>query len=211
MAPVAALLLMHLPAEQAFWCLVSLCDKYIPGYYSPGMEAIQLDGDILFGLLRKVSPGAYRYVLYSTVQYVLTYCGSVFFDILITLCFTHFAFPHYFYSFIIYSLHFPILFFTRFYSTHFACPYYLCFLVCSLRFPSSWICLLRSVPQAPPEAGGRARDVHDGVVPVRLRPHPPLALRPQGLGHVHVRGGQGENGSDDEDEIRKKKQTNIVS
>ena len=24
------------------------------GYYSPGMEAIQLDGDILFGLLKKV-------------------------------------------------------------------------------------------------------------------------------------------------------------
>ncbi len=60
MAPVAAVLLMHMPAESAFWCLVSLCDKYIPGYYSPGMEAIRLDGDILFGLLRKVSPAAHR-------------------------------------------------------------------------------------------------------------------------------------------------------
>ncbi len=63
MAPVAALLLMNMPAEQAFWCLVLLCDKYIPGYYSPGMEAIKLDGDILFGLLKKVSPGAYRYYI----------------------------------------------------------------------------------------------------------------------------------------------------
>jgi hypothetical protein len=36
-APVAAFLLMHMPAEQAFWCLVSVCDKYLFGYYSQGM------------------------------------------------------------------------------------------------------------------------------------------------------------------------------
>jgi len=35
MAPVAAVLLMHMTAEEAFWCLVMICDKYIPGYYSP--------------------------------------------------------------------------------------------------------------------------------------------------------------------------------
>ena len=32
-APLAALLLMNMPSEQAFWCLVSICDRYIPGYY----------------------------------------------------------------------------------------------------------------------------------------------------------------------------------
>lgn len=42
MAPIAALLLMNMPAEQSFWCLVAICDKYIPGYYSPGMEAIKV-------------------------------------------------------------------------------------------------------------------------------------------------------------------------
>ena len=31
MAPLAALLLMSMPAEHAFWCLVAICDKYIPG------------------------------------------------------------------------------------------------------------------------------------------------------------------------------------
>ena len=36
MAPIAALLLMSMPAEQAFWVMVMVCDKYIPGYYSPG-------------------------------------------------------------------------------------------------------------------------------------------------------------------------------
>ncbi|XP_029820778.1 TBC1 domain family member 10A [Manacus vitellinus] len=33
-APIAAVLLMHMPAEQAFWCLVQICEKYLPGYYS---------------------------------------------------------------------------------------------------------------------------------------------------------------------------------
>ncbi|GIX74887.1 TBC1 domain family member 10B [Caerostris extrusa] len=37
-APIAAALLMHMPAEQAFWCLVAICEKYLPGYYSPGLK-----------------------------------------------------------------------------------------------------------------------------------------------------------------------------
>ncbi|XP_054851403.1 TBC1 domain family member 10B [Eublepharis macularius] len=61
-APVAAVLLMHMPAEQAFWCLVQICEKYLPGYYSAGLEAIQLDGQIFFALLRRASPIAYRHL-----------------------------------------------------------------------------------------------------------------------------------------------------
>lgn len=61
-APVAAVLLMHMPAEDAFWVLVQICEKYLPGYYSKGLEAIQLDGEILHALLRKVSPVAYRHL-----------------------------------------------------------------------------------------------------------------------------------------------------
>jgi hypothetical protein len=71
MAPIAALLLMNMPAEQAFWCLVSICDKYIPGYYSPGMEAIQLDGDILFGLLKRVSPGVHKHLVKQDIEPIL--------------------------------------------------------------------------------------------------------------------------------------------
>ena len=52
-------------------CLVSICDKYIPGYYSPGMEAIQLDGDILLGLLKRVSPGAHRHLARQGVEPIL--------------------------------------------------------------------------------------------------------------------------------------------
>ena len=36
-APIAAVLLMHMPAEQAFWCLVAICEKYLQGYYSVGL------------------------------------------------------------------------------------------------------------------------------------------------------------------------------
>ena len=39
-APIAAVLLMHMPAEQAFWCLVSICEKYLPGYYSVGLVCV---------------------------------------------------------------------------------------------------------------------------------------------------------------------------
>ena len=50
---------------------MSICDKYIPGYYSPGMEAIQLDGDILLGLLKRVSPGAHRHLARQGVEPIL--------------------------------------------------------------------------------------------------------------------------------------------
>ncbi|XP_072288923.1 TBC1 domain family member 10A-like [Eucyclogobius newberryi] len=61
-APIAAVLLMHMPAEDAFWGLVQICEKYLPGYYSPCLEAIQLDGEILNALLRRVSPISYRHL-----------------------------------------------------------------------------------------------------------------------------------------------------
>uniref|UniRef100_A0A803VIG2 TBC1 domain family member 10A n=1 Tax=Ficedula albicollis TaxID=59894 RepID=A0A803VIG2_FICAL len=126
-APIAAVLLMHMPAEQAFWCLVQICEKYLPGYYSeklvnnlsspspreeklsgkvlgiptvsvlccgsqkhstvwdgglsvasmghssaliPG-EAIQLDGQILFSLLHKVSPVAYKHLSKQKIDPIL--------------------------------------------------------------------------------------------------------------------------------------------
>ncbi|XP_061066037.1 TBC1 domain family member 10B [Eubalaena glacialis] len=70
-APVAAVLLMHMPAEQAFWCLVQICDKYLPGYYSAGLEAIQLDGEIFFALLRRASPLAHRHLRRQRIDPVL--------------------------------------------------------------------------------------------------------------------------------------------
>lgn len=70
-APIAAMLLMNMPSEKAFWCLLNICERYIPGYYSAGMEAIQLDGDILFGLLKKSCPDVYRHLKKQTIEPIL--------------------------------------------------------------------------------------------------------------------------------------------
>ncbi|XP_061115623.1 TBC1 domain family member 10A-like isoform X2 [Conger conger] len=70
-APIAAVLLMHMPAEDAFWGLVQICEKYLPGYYSAGLEAIQLDGEILFALLRRVSPVAHRHLKKHSIDPIL--------------------------------------------------------------------------------------------------------------------------------------------
>ncbi|XP_054468228.1 TBC1 domain family member 10A-like [Anoplopoma fimbria] len=70
-APIAALLLMHMPAEDAFWVLVQICEKYLPGYYSTGLEAIQLDGEILYALLRRVSPVAHRHLKKHKMEPIL--------------------------------------------------------------------------------------------------------------------------------------------
>ncbi|KAL8180496.1 UNVERIFIED_CONTAM: hypothetical protein K2H54_026005, partial [Gekko kuhli] len=70
-APVAAVLLMNMPAEQAFWCLVQICEKYLPGYYSEKLEAIQLDGEILFSLLHRVSPVAYKHLSKQKIDPIL--------------------------------------------------------------------------------------------------------------------------------------------
>ncbi|MEQ2228192.1 hypothetical protein ILYODFUR_006413 [Ilyodon furcidens] len=70
-APVAAVLLMHMPAEDAFWVLVQICEKYLPGYYSTGLEAIQLDGEILYALLRRVSVVAHRHLKKHKLEPIL--------------------------------------------------------------------------------------------------------------------------------------------
>ncbi|XP_010875816.1 TBC1 domain family member 10A [Esox lucius] len=70
-APIAAVLLMHMPAEDAFWCLVQICEKYLPGYYSAGLEAIQLDGEILYALLKRVSPVAHRHLKKHKMEPIL--------------------------------------------------------------------------------------------------------------------------------------------
>ncbi|KAL4223482.1 hypothetical protein ACF0H5_016953 [Mactra antiquata] len=70
-APIAAVLLMHMPAEEAFWCFVSICEKYLPGYYSPGLEAVQVDGDVLFGLLKRTNPPIHKHLKKHRVEPIL--------------------------------------------------------------------------------------------------------------------------------------------
>ncbi|CAN9504901.1 unnamed protein product [Ophioblennius macclurei] len=84
-APIAAVLLMHMPAEDAFWVLVQICEKYLPGYYSTGLEAIQLDGEILYAVLRRISSTAHRHlkkhklepILYMTEWFMCAFSRSL--------------------------------------------------------------------------------------------------------------------------------------
>ncbi|XP_059620935.1 TBC1 domain family member whacked [Phlebotomus argentipes] len=70
-APIAAFLLMHLPAEQAFWCFVSVCDKYLKDYFKPGMEMLQRDAAMLMALVKKTSPNVYRHLQKHKVEPLL--------------------------------------------------------------------------------------------------------------------------------------------
>ncbi|MFH4976040.1 hypothetical protein AB6A40_002749 [Gnathostoma spinigerum] len=84
-APVAAVLLMNMPLRDAFYCFVQLCHKYLPGYYSAGLEAVQVDGDILFRLLREKSRISYRHlkkhgvdpILYMIEWFMCIYCRTL--------------------------------------------------------------------------------------------------------------------------------------
>lgn len=67
-APIAAFLLMHLPAEQAFWAFVSICDKYLKDYFTPGMEMLQRDAKLFMALLRKTSPQVHRHLMKAKVE-----------------------------------------------------------------------------------------------------------------------------------------------
>ncbi|XP_055015148.1 ecotropic viral integration site 5 ortholog isoform X2 [Boleophthalmus pectinirostris] len=66
--PVAAVLLMNMPAEEAFWCLVQICEQYLPGYYSPLLEGVLFDAAILMWVLKKSCPAAHKHLQYHGVE-----------------------------------------------------------------------------------------------------------------------------------------------
>ena len=84
-APVGAVLLMHLPLAEAFYVFVQICHKYVPGYYSPGLEHIQLDGAILQELLRHKLRPTYKLLkthsvdpaLYMIEWYMCVFCRTL--------------------------------------------------------------------------------------------------------------------------------------
>ncbi|XP_061756003.1 carabin-like isoform X2 [Nerophis ophidion] len=66
--PVAAVLLMNMPAEEAFWCLVQLSERYLPGYYSPLLEGVLFDATLLTWLLRRTCPPAHKHLQQHGVE-----------------------------------------------------------------------------------------------------------------------------------------------
>eukprot|EP00118_Oscarella_pearsei_P014878 m.130270 g.130270 ORF g.130270 m.130270 type:complete len:150 (+) comp38014_c0_seq11:550-999(+) len=85
MAPIVATLLLHMPAEQAFWCMVKICQKYLPDYFTPGLKGIKTDSDLFEQLLKTYYPaiaihldknGAYP-LLYMCEWFMCIYARSL--------------------------------------------------------------------------------------------------------------------------------------
>ncbi|XP_061642686.1 TBC1 domain family member 10B isoform X1 [Phyllopteryx taeniolatus] len=66
--PVAAVLLMNMPAEEAFWCLVQISEHYLPGYYSPLLEGVLFDATMLTWVLKKTCPSAHKHLQRHEVE-----------------------------------------------------------------------------------------------------------------------------------------------
>jgi hypothetical protein len=65
--PIAALLIMHMPEEDAFWILIRISDFYLKNYYSPDLECIQIDGQTLFLLFKSINSNAYKLMKKHTI------------------------------------------------------------------------------------------------------------------------------------------------
>jgi len=59
-APIASILLMHLPPEQAFWVFIQINEEYVKGYFSDGLMAIKEDALATELLIQQCSPKSYR-------------------------------------------------------------------------------------------------------------------------------------------------------
>ncbi|KAM3612840.1 uncharacterized protein V6R79_015485 [Siganus canaliculatus] len=66
--PVAAVLLMNMPAEEAFWCLVQISEQYLPGYYSPLLEGVLFDASMLTWVLKRTCPAAHKHLQHHGVE-----------------------------------------------------------------------------------------------------------------------------------------------
>ncbi|XP_041847090.1 ecotropic viral integration site 5 ortholog [Melanotaenia boesemani] len=66
--PVAAVLLMNMPVEEAFWCLVQISEQYLPGYYSPLLEGVLFDAAMLTWVLKKTCPAAHKHLQQHGVE-----------------------------------------------------------------------------------------------------------------------------------------------
>ncbi|XP_063046778.1 apoptotic chromatin condensation inducer in the nucleus [Engraulis encrasicolus] len=66
--PVAAVLLMNMPAEEAFWCLAQISEIYLPGYYSPLLEGVLFDAGMLPWVLKRACPAAHRHLQRQGVE-----------------------------------------------------------------------------------------------------------------------------------------------
>ncbi|WVQ75931.1 hypothetical protein IAR50_005566 [Cryptococcus sp. DSM 104548] len=65
---VVAGLLIYMSEEQAFWLLEILCDRILPGYYSPSMEGTLLDQRVFESLVQRCLPMIHEHFRSVDVQ-----------------------------------------------------------------------------------------------------------------------------------------------
>lgn len=65
---VAAALLIYMSEEQAFWCLSTVCDVMLPGYYSKTMYGTLLDQKVFEALVQKTMPILWDHLDKNDVQ-----------------------------------------------------------------------------------------------------------------------------------------------
>ncbi|WWD00655.1 hypothetical protein V866_007590 [Kwoniella sp. B9012] len=65
---VVAGLLIYMSEEQAFWLLEVLCDRILPGYYSPSMEGTLLDQRVFESLVHRCLPMIQEHFVSVDVQ-----------------------------------------------------------------------------------------------------------------------------------------------
>lgn len=71
LAPVAAVLLMHMPPDESFWILVSICKYYLPGYYGQTMEAMRLDALMFSHLLETEASYIFTHMANNDIEPML--------------------------------------------------------------------------------------------------------------------------------------------
>ncbi|SCU84949.1 LAFA_0D12992g1_1 [Lachancea sp. 'fantastica'] len=61
-------LLIFMTEEQAFWCLVSICDNYVPGYYSRTMYGTLLDQKVFESFVEQKMPVMWDHIVEHDIQ-----------------------------------------------------------------------------------------------------------------------------------------------
>ncbi|BGP28952.1 hypothetical protein JCM10296v2_000688 [Rhodotorula toruloides] len=65
---VAASFLIYMSEEQCFWCLTVLCDRLLPGYYSPSMYGTVLDQRVFEHLVQRCLPSLHDHFVQADIQ-----------------------------------------------------------------------------------------------------------------------------------------------
>lgn len=85
MGMIAGTLLMQLPPEKAFWCMVCLLEEQLKGFFDVGLSEIQVCADVLTGLIKQHSPKLHDHLetqgvsplLYFTDWFMCAYVKTV--------------------------------------------------------------------------------------------------------------------------------------